>query len=345
MVVESFLFMRLQSKCVKSNYLSYLCQTKSDEMKQSYWGHMAIIGVNLIFGFNTPITKSVLGSEFAVSPLALTFLRFIGASLVFWLAAWLFKAPKASKKDVAIMIVAAFLGIAMNQMSFVVGLSSTSPVDASIVVTLTPVLTMIAAALFLKEPITVLKVAGVFIGCAGALLLVLSSANDSTVERSWLGNLFCLSSCIAYALYLTLFKNLIQRNHPLTLMKWMFLFGSIMVFPICYKPLLQVSFAEFPIQMWGKLAYIILAATFVTYLLIPIGQTRIRPTTLSMYNYLQPVITTLVAVFMGMDSFTGQKALAAGLVFAGVYVVTQSKSKKQLDSERAKKQKTTSSFQ
>ena len=314
-------------------------------MKQSYWGHIAIIAVNLIFGFNTPITKSVLGSEFAISPLALTFLRFLGATAVFWLAAGLFKAPKATKKDIGIMVIAAFLGIAMNQMSFVVGLSTTSPVDASIVVTLTPVLTMIAAALFMKEPITVLKVAGVFIGCAGALLLVLTSANSSTAERSWLGNLFCLSSCIAYALYLTLFKNLIQRNHPLTLMKWMFLFGSLMVLPICYKPLSQVPFADLPIQMWGKIAYIILAATFVTYLLIPIGQTRLRPTTLSMYNYMQPIITTLVAVFMGMDSFTGEKALAAGLVFAGVYVVTQSKSRKQLDSERAKKQKTTSSFQ
>jgi drug/metabolite transporter (DMT)-like permease len=227
----------------------------------------------------------------------------------------------------------------MNQMSFVVGLSTTSPVDASIVVTLTPVLTMIAAALFMKEPITVLKVAGVFIGCAGALLLVLTSANSSTAERSWLGNLFCLSSCIAYALYLTLFKKLIQRNHPLTLMKWMFLFGSLMVLPICYKPLSQVPFADLPIQMWGKLAYIILGATFVTYLLIPIGQTRLRPTTLSMYNYMQPIITTLVAVFMGMDSFTGEKLLAAGLVFAGVYVVTQSKSRKQLDSEKAQLKK------
>ena len=119
-------------------------------MKQSYWGHIAIIAVNLIFGFNTPITKSVLGSEFMISPLALTFLRFAGAASVFWIAAALLKVPKAGKKDILIMIVAAFLGIALNQMSFVVGLSSTSPVDASIVVTLTPVLTMIAAALFLK---------------------------------------------------------------------------------------------------------------------------------------------------------------------------------------------------
>ncbi len=88
--------------------------------------------------------------------------------------------------------------------------------------------------------------------------------------------------------------------------------------------------------MWGKIAYIILAATFLTYLLIPVAQVRIRPTTLSMYNYLQPIVTTLVAVYMGMGTFGWQKALAAGLIFAGVYVVTQSKSRKQLEMEKNK---------
>lgn len=310
-------------------------------MKQSYAGHIAIIAVNLIFGFNTPITKSVLDSQYAISPLALTYLRFAGAALVFWIAAFMFKAPKASKKDILIMILASLLGISLNQMCFVVGLSSTSPVDASIVVTLTPVLTMIAAAIFLREPITFLKVLGVMIGCSGALLLILTSTHQSSVAGSWGGNLFCLLSCIAYALYLTLFKKLIQRNHPLTLMKWMFLFGSLMVLPICYKPLSQVPFSMLPASLWLKIAYVILAATFITYLLIPIGQVRLRPTVLSMYNYLQPIVTTLVAVLMGMGTFGWHKALAALLVFLGVYVVTQSKSRKQMDAEKAEKEKLT----
>ena len=178
-----------------------------------------------------------------------------------------------------------------------------------------------------------------FIGCAGAVLLILTSAYISSAERSWVGNLFCLTSCIAYALYLTLFKKLISRNHPLTLMKWMFLFGTIMVLPICYKPLSEVPFASLPAEIWLKLIYIVLAATFVTYLLIPVGQVRLRPTTLSMYNYLQPIVTTLVAVFMGMDTFGWHKALAAGLVFLGVYVVTQSKSRQQIENEKRLKEK------
>lgn len=122
-------------------------------------------------------------------------------------------------------------------------------------------------------------------------------------------------------------------------MKWMFLFGTIMVLPICYKPLSEVPFASLPAEIWLKLAYIVLAATFVTYLLIPVGQVRLRPTTLSMYNYLQPIVTTLVAVFMGMDTFGWHKALAAGLVFLGVYVVTQSKSRQQIENEKRLKEK------
>ncbi len=310
-------------------------------MKQSHIGHIVIIAVNLIFGFNTAITKSVLNSDYGISPLALTFMRFAGATVVFWVAAFLLKAPKASGKDILIMIVASLLGISLNQMSFVVGLSSTSPVDASIVVTLTPVLTMLAAALFLKEPITWLKVLGVAIGCAGALVLILTSANSSGAVRSWSGNLFCLLSCIAYALYLTLFKKLISRNHPLTLMKYMFLFGALMVLPICYKPLTEVSFAELPSDIWLRISYIVLAATFVTYLLIPIGQVRLRPTTLSMYNYLQPIVTTVVAIFMGLDGFSWYKVLAAILVFVGVYVVTQSKSRQKLEEERRKQTQNT----
>lgn len=304
-------------------------------MKQSYLGHAAIVAVNLIFGFNTPITKSVLQGGYSISPLALTFMRFAGAAAVFWLASLVLKAPKANKKDIGIMFVASLLGISLNQMCFVVGLSTTSPVDASIVVTLTPVLTMLFAALFLREPITWLKVLGVMLGCGGALLLVLTSAQSGGATRSWSGNVFCLLSCIAYALYLTLFKKLISRNHPLTLMKWMFLFGTVSVFPICFKPLSEVPFAALPWDVWLRIAYIVLAATFVTYLLIPIGQVRLRPTTLSMYNYLQPIVTTLVAVYMGMGTFGWYKALAAGLVFVGVYVVTRSKSRAQIEADKA----------
>lgn len=305
-------------------------------MKQTYIGHLAIFAVNLIFGINTPITKSILNSSLQIDALALTYFRFIGATIVFWLVSILFKIPKANKKDIPLFLLASLFGVVLNQTSFVYGLSKTSPVDASIVVSLTPIVTMIFSAIFIKEPITFKKVIGVLIGCSGALILILSSAN-SGVNSSWIGNMICFVSCLSYGLYLTAFKPLIQRNHPITLMKWMFLFGTILSTPFTFSHLTTVEYAQLSWEISFKIIYVILGATFLTYLLIPIGQTRIRPTTLSMYNYLQPIVTTILSVIMGLGVFGLKQSIATALVFLGVYIVTQSKTRKQLLEERDKK--------
>ncbi len=245
-------------------------------MKQTYVGHLAIFAVNLIFGINTPITKSILNSSLQIDALALTYLRFIGATIVFWLVSILFKIPKANKKDIPFFLLASLFGVVLNQTSFVYGLSKTSPVDASIVVSLTPIVTMIFSAIFVKEPITLKKVFGVLVGCSGALILILSSAN-SGANSSWIGNMICFVSCLSYGLYLTAFKPLIQRNHPITLMKWMFLFGTIISTPFTFSHLSTIEYSQITWDITLKITYVILGATFLTYLLIPIGQTRIRP--------------------------------------------------------------------
>jgi drug/metabolite transporter (DMT)-like permease len=305
-------------------------------MKQTYIGHIAIFVVNLIFGINTPITKSILLSSLHIDALALTYLRFIGATIIFWLASVLFKIPKASKKDIPLLLLASLFGVVLNQTSFVYGLSMTSPVDASIVVSLTPIVTMIFSAIFVKEPITFKKVLGVLVGCSGALILILSSAN-SGANSSWQGNLICFVSCLSYGLYLTAFKPLIQRNHPITLMKWMFFFGTILSTPFTFSHLSTIDCTQLTWEVSLKIVYVIFGATFLTYLLIPIGQTRIRPTTLSMYNYLQPIVTTVLSVIMGLGVFGFKQSIATALVFLGVYIVTQSKTRKQLLDEREKK--------
>lgn len=305
-------------------------------MKQTYIGHLAIFAVNLIFGINTPITKSILNSSLQIDALALTYFRFIGATIVFWLVSILFKIPKASKKDIPFLLLASLFGVVLNQTSFVYGLSMTSPVDASIVVSLTPIVTMIFSAIFVKEPITLKKVFGVLVGCSGALILILSSANAAT-NSTWVGNMICFVSCLSYGLYLTAFKPLIQRNHPITLMKWMFLFGTIISTPFTFSHLSTIEYSQITWDITLKIIYVILGATFLTYLLIPIGQTRIRPTTLSMYNYLQPIVTTILSVIMGLGVFGLKQSIATALVFLGVYIVTQSKTRKQLLEERDKK--------
>ncbi len=302
-------------------------------MKQTHIGHLSIFAVNLIFGINTPITKSILNSSMNIDALALTYLRFIGATLVFWLVSIVFKIPKASKKDIPFFILASLFGVVLNQTSFVFGLSKTSPVDASIVVSLTPIVTMIFSAIFIKEPITFKKVLGVLIGCSGALILILSNTSSGG-NSNWIGNAICFVSCLSYGLYLTAFKPLIQRNHPITLMKWMFLFGTIISTPFTFSHLTSIEFNQINADITLRILFVILGATFVTYLLIPVGQTRLRPTTLSMYNYLQPIVTTVLSVFMGLGIFGLKQSIATALVFLGVYIVTQSKTRAQVLEKR-----------
>ncbi|MDR1847293.1 MAG: DMT family transporter [Bacteroidales bacterium] len=306
-------------------------------MKEVPKGHLSILAVNLIFGCNTPITKSVL-SIGHIQPLALTFFRFVGAAAAFWIASmFISKEYKATKKDIDLFFLASLFCIVLNQMFFVIGLHSTSPVDASIIVTLVPIITMIIAACYLKEPITIKKVAGVMIGCGGALLLILSSNTSHSQSSTLHGNLFCLLSCLAYASYLSIFRDLIKRNHPVVLMKWMLLFATVVSTPFCYDSVKAVDYAALDISEIARVLYVVLMATFVAYLLIAIGQARLRPTTLSMYNYFQPIVTTLISIAIGIDLFGWHKALAACLVFLGVYIVTQSKSKAQMDSEKVAK--------
>ena len=222
-------------------------------------------------------------------------------------------------------------------MLFRSGLSLTSPIDASIVVTMLPIVTMLLAALFLREPVTQMKVIGVLVGASGALLVVFSSHQSEGGQGNMLGNLIVFVGVLSFGLYLTLFKNLISRYSPITVMKWMFLFASIFGLPFCYQAVLATDITVFSTTEWLSIGFVIVFATFVGYLLIPIGQKTLRPTTLSMYNYMQPVVASLVAIVWGIDQFGYQQALAGLLVFAGVYIVTQSKSRAQLEAERQQK--------
>jgi len=287
--------------------------------------------VNIIFGLNTAITKSVLSG--VLTPYSVNFLRIAGAGLLFWITSIFVKEDKVSSRDLLMLFFAGMLGIAVNQFAFIEGLSMTSPINAAIIVTLTPIITMVLAAIYQKEPITRKKVAGVFVGACGAVLLILTAAQAINNTGSMTGNLLCLLSSASYALYLTAFKRLISKHSPITLMKWMFLFSAIVTLPLCLDDIRSVSWQTIPWDGYLRIGYVVILATFVTYMLIPVGQKLLRPTTLSMYNYLQPVVASLAAIAMGLDSFGWNTALAAVLVFCGVYIVTQSKSRAQIEEE------------
>ncbi len=306
-------------------------------MKGASKGHIAILTTNIIFGINIVIAKNVL-SNGNIDALALTYFRILGATIAFWIASLFFKSEKLTIKDFVILFFASLFGIVINQTSFIVGLKTTSPIDASLIITLTPIITMLISAAYLKEPITYKKIIGVLIGCLGAVILIFSSKYlNVSGTRSWLGNSLCFLSSLAYACYLVFFRDFIKTKHPVTIMKWMFLFSAILLLPIGIPKITAVDLRSINNLLGVEIIYVVLMATFLTYLLIPIGQKHLRPTTLTMYNYLQPIIAAILAIFLGQDNFGLEKVLAAILVFLGVYVVTQSKSRQQLEAENKTK--------
>jgi drug/metabolite transporter (DMT)-like permease len=301
-------------------------------MEDKNWrGHTALLVAYIIFGLNTPVSKTVLDHG-GISALALTFYRVAGAALLFWILSLFTRRERVSRRDMLPLFMASLFGVSINQIGFVVGLSLTSPIDASVITTLVPIITMVLAAIFLKEPITWKKVTGVFIGAAGALWLIFQGTTvrlTAGVE----GNLLCMLSCVSFAIYLTVYKNLILRYQVTTLMKWMFLLSAICCLPFCWQDVSRVYYPGLSAGLYVRVAFVVVLATFLAYLFIPVGQKLLRPTVVSMYNYLQPLVSSLVAVAAGMDAFGWTKGGAALLIFLGVYVVTQSKSRAQLEME------------
>lgn len=314
------------------------------DAKRVAQGHIAILAANIIFGANIPIAKAVMPAY--MESFAMAFFRTIGAMLLFWIASIFVKWERVPVRDLLRLFFAALFGILMNQMLFVKGLEYISPIEAAIVVTFTPILTMLLSALFLKEPITPKKAIGVLLGLSGAVYMIVSSATPGDAHtaanaaaaakgsRHFIGLTLCIVSGLSYAIYLTAFKPVIQKYKSITVMKWMFLFGSCISFPITFPYVQRIDFSAWQPLTYVQIGYVVAAATFLTYLLIPVAQQRLRPTTLSVYNYIQPITATAIALIWGMDRFTWPKIIATILVFTGVYIVTQSKSRAQLEAEK-----------
>lgn len=293
-------------------------------------GHAALWVANIIWGLNAPICKQVLQSASnpeGINPFALSACRMAGAALLFWAFSLFMPRERVSKRDLGLLLLASVFGIQFNQLLYLWGLSLTSPIDASIISTLVPIVTMLLAALFLREPITWLKAGGVAVGCTGAVMLVVMSQSASAVASSLWGNALCIISTISFSFYLTAFRSVIVRYSPFTVMKWMFLFAAIVALVIYHKPLAATDFAALPPKTLFGALFVVVGATFVTYLCVPIGQHYLRPTLVAMYNYVQPVVAVLFSVALGLDRFGFVKAAAALLVFTGVWMVTQSKSR------------------
>ena len=300
---------------------------------KNYTGHICMLIASTAWGLMSPIGKDVMSTE--ITALSLATFRMVGAALCFWIASLFTKREEVKPHDLMLLFFAALFAIVFNQGMYIFGLSLTSPIDASIITTTAPIATLILAAIFLHEPITGKKLGGVFLGAIGALIMIIgSNSTDGTHNSNALGDFLCFIAQVSFAAYLTFFKGLASKYHPITCMKWMFTYAAICFIPFSYNDFSSTDWASFPMEVWLEVGYVVLFGTYVAYILMLVGQKTLRPTVVSMYNYMQPVVGSSVAVLAGMASFGWVKGIAAVLIFTGVYVVTQSKSRAQMLAER-----------
>ena len=298
--------------------------------RQSIMGHLAGFIAYAIFGFNIIVCKD-LTSDGLIPPLGIFTLRSLGAGSLFWLISLFQPREKVDKKDFFKIFLASLLGFFTCQITFLVGLPYITPMDCSIMTALAPIYTMIVAAIALKEPITFKKAGGVAISLAGVIYLILSRSAiaGGAAQTTPFGIVMIVFNILSFSMYLGIFKPLIAKYSVVTFMKWIFLFSFCVAAPFSAKGLTEVDWAGIPSIQYAELAYLIICATFITYFLIPVAQKRIRPTIISMYSYVQPIIAISISIAIGMDVLTWQKVLAAAMVFGGVIMVSYSKSAKQ----------------
>ena len=300
-----------------------------DEVK----GHLASFGCYAIFGLNIVFCKDIANSE-VLTPYALFFLRAVGATALFWLVSLFLPKEKIDRNDMLKIVFAAFIGMFIPQMTFLIAITMTTSIDSSILGSLSPIFTMFFAAYFVKEPITWKKTLGVVLSFAGVVMLIMNSMlhKGGGVEHTApMGIVLLVINTLCFALYIGAFKPLISRYHVITFMKWMFLYTLIICLPFCMDDTSKLisTIAEkgniIPTDVMLETLYVIIFATFVSYFLIPVGQKHIRPTMVSMYSYVQPVLAVIISIGMGIDTMTWTKFLALILVTSGVFIVNNSR--------------------
>ncbi len=295
--------------------------------------HLSILGACAGWGLMAPVGKDAMIHGF--DGITMVTFRVVGACLLFWIASIFAPKEKVPLRDKLMFIGAGIFGLVLNQCCYTIGLSITSPINASIVTTSMPIFAMLLAALILKEPITGKKALGIMMGCAGAVILILTSAAHASDKVGDIrGDLLCLFAQFSFALYLSLFNPLIRRYNVFTINKYMFSWATLLLLPFTISHVTDVVSQPIPASTWWEVGYVVCIGTFVCYILTMIGQRTLRPTVVSVYNYVQPIVSVATSLLMGIGILKPTHALAVILVFSGVWLVTKSKSRNDMEKEK-----------
>lgn len=294
--------------------------------KKTITAHLCLFLSGTFWGLMAPIGKDAM--THGITGIDMVTFRVCGACLLFWITSLFVKREHVPLKDLVKLLFAGIFGLVCNQCCYIIGLSITSPINASIVTTSMPIFAMVLSAIILKEPITGKKAMGVLMGCSGALILILTSATAVSDKVGDIrGDLLCLFAQFSFSLYLSLFSNVVKRYSLFTVNKWMFLFAALLIVPFSASHVAAIDWPNVPVLTWWETGYVILFGTYISYILMMVGQRSLRPTVVSIYNYVQPIVSVAVSVLTGIGVFRWSHGIAVILVFTGVWLVTKSRSR------------------
>ena len=282
--------------------------------------HLALFLVNLIYALNYSIAKDVMPDY--IGPSGFILLRVIGGSLLFFLTYIFFIKENVELKDIVRLLFCGLFGVAINQLFFFEGLNLTTPINAAIIMTVSPILVIIFSAIIIKEKITIRKLLGIFLGIVGAATLILKSGSISLDNAFFVGNILIFINATSYSIYLVLVKTLMTKYNPITVMFYVFSFGLIFVLPFGLNELLEVNTQSFSKIIYLKVAFVVICTTFLAYLFNAFALKTLNPSVVSTYIYLQPVLASVVAIFLKSDSLDFIKILSALFIFSAVYLVS-----------------------
>lgn len=286
---------------------------------------MALFTVSIIYGVNFIIAKEVMPAY--ILPFGFILLRVSTATLFFFLFAQAIVNEKIERQDWQRLFWCGMFGVALNQLFFFKGLNQTTPINASLIMITTPISVLILARIIIGEAITVRKATGIFLGAAGALLIIFGKKDFALNTSGFWGDIMVLFNAFFYAVYLVLVKPLMKKYNPLTVIKWVFAFGLIPVSLVGFQELSAVQWHTFSAIIWLYVTFVLIGTTIMAYLLNIYAMKKLSPTIVGIYIYVQPVVATTMSLTMGKDSLNVLKIIAAIMIFLGVYLASVAKSK------------------
>ncbi|WP_420570969.1 DMT family transporter [Kordia sp.] len=295
-------------------------------MSKKTFAFIAAFMVQVFYGVTFTFASDVIKGGY-IKPFGFILLRVAAAGVLFWIFSMFAPKEKIERKDFLTFFLGAVFGIAINMLCFFKGFEYTTPIHASVIMVVVPIIVLILSAIFLKEKVISTKIIGIILGLSGAVVLSLYGKATENSSNIPLGNLLVFINAVSYSIYIIIIKKLTSKYHPFTFIKWLFLFGTILVFPFGFSQLSTVDWTSFSPYVFFEVAFVIVGATFATYLLNPMALRELKASTVTTFLYLQPVIAGIFAVLVGSDSLDFIKIVAALLIFSGVYLVTLNKSK------------------